>query len=79
MSKELSDVVNFKNLVTLDRVLDCDKKAISVHRDLSFINSAVASYYLKLCVGEKLSDEELALLRIKVNNLIAELEVILSQ
>lgn len=77
MSKNLPNV-NFTNLVDLDRVTEGQKKSDNFTSDINFVYSGIRALILKSVVGEKLSDEDMVLLRTKTNNLIADIESILS-
>lgn len=78
MSKNLGDVVKFTNLIVLDRVTESQKRSSNFTSDINFVYSGLNDLILRSAVGEKLSDEEMSLLRTKVNNLIADMESILS-
>lgn len=67
-----------KSLIDLDQVMSYQKKSANFTHDLNFIASSVSAYYLKKATNEVMSDEELALLKNKIKELIIELESILN-
>ncbi len=67
-----------KSLLELDHVMTYQKKSSNFTHDLNFIASSVSAYYLKKATNEDMSNEEIVLLKTKINNLIVELESILN-
>ena len=78
MVKNLAEVISLNNLIEADRITENAKKLSNFSHDINLVYTCITMFFSKAAAGEKLSDDELTLLKTKAHSLIADIEAILS-